>query len=98
MNTFLWWILIIGPDLVVADEAHIIKDPKARISEVLKGIRTERRVALTGSPVQNNLMEYYFMVSWAKPLHLGRPKTFKEQFVMLVLPYFISFININMID
>ena len=68
--------------MVVADEAHIIKDPKARISEVLRGIKTIRRIALTGSPVQNNLMEYYFMVSWVKPLHLGRPKDFNKRFVV----------------
>ena len=45
-----------GPDLVVADEAHVIKDSQAKVSVALKKIRTKRRIALTGSPLQNNLV------------------------------------------
>ena len=49
-------MLLDGPDVVVADEAHIIKDKDAKISEALNRIRTRRRIALTGSPLQNNLI------------------------------------------
>lgn len=48
-----------GPDILVCDEAHMIKNGKADITQVLKQVRSKRRVALTGSPLQNNLMEYY---------------------------------------
>lgn len=41
-----------GPDVVVADEAHVIKNFKSDISKQLKLIRTRRRLALTGSPLQ----------------------------------------------
>jgi transcriptional regulator ATRX len=49
---------------VVADEAHTIKNPKNRTSQALRLIKTRCRLALTGYPLQNNLMEYYCMIAW----------------------------------
>ena len=37
----------------------MIKNRRADITFALKQVKTQRRVALTGSPLQNNLMEYY---------------------------------------
>jgi hypothetical protein len=48
-----------GPDILVCDEAHMIKNNKADITQALRLVRTHRRIALTGSPLQNNLQEYY---------------------------------------
>jgi len=48
-----------GPDILVCDEAHMIKNHKADITQALRQVRTHRRIALTGSPLQNNLQEYY---------------------------------------
>lgn len=53
-----------GPDILVCDEAHMIKNHKADITQALRQVRTHRRIALTGSPLQNNLQEY-FCVSFA---------------------------------
>lgn len=48
-----------GPDILVCDEAHIIKNTQADTTQALKQVKCQRRIALTGSPLQNNLMEYY---------------------------------------
>lgn len=64
----LLWLLVVGrrgvvqdpgPDLLVCDEAHSIKNSKAHVTQALMQVRTKRRIALTGSPLQNNLTEYY---------------------------------------
>ncbi|KAJ8955909.1 hypothetical protein NQ318_005457 [Aromia moschata] len=70
-----------GPDLVICDEGHLLRNKKALKTLALNRIRTKRRIVLTGTPLQNNLMEYYYMVQFVKPNLLGNIKEFKTNFV-----------------
>lgn len=67
-----------GPDLVVCDEGHIIKNGKSAINRAVSQINTSRRIVLTGTPIQNNLKEYYCMVNFIKPCFLGNEREFNN--------------------
>jgi SNF2 family DNA or RNA helicase len=73
-------MLLEGPSVVVADEAHTIKNKEANRSQAMSGIATSRRLALTGYPLQNNLDEYYTMICWVQPEILGSAGDFKKDF------------------
>lgn len=44
-------------ELLVADEGHILKNSQTALAQCLAKIKTSRRVVLTGTPLQNNLIE-----------------------------------------
>jgi transcriptional regulator ATRX len=73
-------ILRDGPDILVCDEAHMIKNTRADVTQTLKQVKCQRRIALTGSPLQNNLMEYYCMVDFVREGFLGSSPEFRNRF------------------
>jgi SNF2 family DNA or RNA helicase len=56
------------PDVLVLDEAHtMLKNAKTEIFKALEAVQTKRKILLTGSPFQNNLLEYYRMCEFIRP-------------------------------
>ncbi|KAL8947382.1 MAG: hypothetical protein Q9222_006334 [Ikaeria aurantiellina] len=63
-------------NIVIADEAHTAKNPHSKINKVLNRFETPSRIALTGSPLSNNLSEYYVLIEWIAPGYLGEHREF----------------------
>ena len=65
-------------DLVVADEAQHVKNPQSSTARALRTIESTARVALTGTPVENDLTELWAILDWATPGLLGSRNAFRK--------------------
>ena len=65
-------------DLVVADEAQHVKNPTSSTARNLRTVESKCRVALTGTPVENNLTELWAILDWATPGLLGSRNAFRK--------------------
>ncbi|MFI2707490.1 DEAD/DEAH box helicase, partial [Nocardioides sp. CER28] len=65
-------------DLVVADEAQHLKNPASSTARNIRLIPSRARVALTGTPVENDLSELWAILDWVVPGLLGSRKAFRK--------------------
>ncbi|MGW1670955.1 SNF2-related protein [Streptomyces sp. NPDC002324] len=65
--------------LVAADEAQHVKNPYAVTARELRALAARARVALTGTPVENNLSELWALLDWTTPGLLGSLTTFRDR-------------------
>ena len=72
--------LLDRPNLVVADEAHQFKRKSSSLNLAMAQIKTKSRIALTGSPLNNNLGEYHSLIDWIAPGYLGNSTEFKATY------------------
>ncbi|WP_327270496.1 DEAD/DEAH box helicase [Streptomyces sp. NBC_01218] len=70
--------------MVVADEAQHVKNARAATARALRTIGSGARVALTGTPVENNLSELWAILDWTTPGLLGRLGTFRRRYAAAV--------------
>ncbi|KAH6888562.1 hypothetical protein B0T10DRAFT_573335 [Thelonectria olida] len=71
-------LLLDKPSIVVADEAHQMKNSSGRANKSCSRFKTKNRIALTGSPLANNVEEYHSMIDWVAPNFLGPVEEFRE--------------------
>lgn len=53
--------------IVICDEGHRLKNSENLTFQALMGLQTKRRVLLSGTPIQNDLTEYYSLVNFVNP-------------------------------
>lgn len=83
-STYYKYLVNPGADIVVLDEAHRIKNSSSIISHQVQKIRTRSRICMTGYPLQNHLIEYYYMIDFIAPGLLGSVDEFKAYFALYI--------------
>ncbi len=71
-------LLGVAWDLVVADEAQHVKNSRSATARALRKLTPRARVALTGTPVENNLTELWSLLDWCVPGLLGSRLAFRR--------------------
>jgi len=71
--------------MVICDEGHRLKNSDNLTYQALMGLKTKRRVLLSGTPIQNDLTEYYSLVNFVNPEMLGSAAVFKRNFESSIL-------------
>lgn len=64
----------------VLDEGHLIKNPKAKVSMAVKRLASNHRLILSGTPIQNNVLELWSLFDFLMPGFLGTEKVFQDRF------------------
>ncbi len=65
---------------VVIDEAQNIKNPKAAQTKAILSLKTNHRLALTGTPVENRLLDLWSIFNFLNPNYLGKEAQFRKAF------------------
>ncbi|HEX2210126.1 MAG TPA: DEAD/DEAH box helicase, partial [Longimicrobium sp.] len=72
---------------VVLDEAQNVKNAAARQSQAVRSFRAPRRIALTGTPVENRLAEMWSILDFLNPGLLGSARDFRTRFALPIERY-----------
>jgi len=72
-------------DIVICDEGHRLKTQQNKSLRALHQLRTQRRILITGTPVQNDLGEFYTMVDFVNPGLLDSYASFKKVYEIPIM-------------
>lgn len=66
--------------LMICDEGHRLKNMESQTYVCLKKVNCKRRIIISGTPIQNDLTEYYSLIDFVNPGLLGEPSKFRREF------------------
>ncbi|XP_051135736.1 protein CHROMATIN REMODELING 25 isoform X2 [Andrographis paniculata] len=72
-------------DLLICDEAHRLKNDQTLTNRALASLSCQRRILLSGTPMQNDLEEFYAMVNFTNPGILGDAAYFRRYYEMPII-------------
>ena len=70
----------LGWNYCVLDEGHLIKNPKTKLSMSVRQLKAQHRLLLSGTPLQNNLLELWSLFDFLMPGYLGTDREFAEKY------------------
>src|SRR5207249_11643267 len=65
---------------LILDEAQFIKNPGAQVTQSVKKLKSEHRLALTGTPLENRLLDLWSITDFVQPGYLGNQEQFTETY------------------
>ncbi|CCE65698.1 hypothetical protein TPHA_0M01230 [Tetrapisispora phaffii CBS 4417] len=68
-------------DMIICDEGHRLKNGSSKILNALKRLDVENKVLLSGTPIQNDLNEFFTIIDFINPGILGSFNHFKKKFI-----------------
>ncbi|XGW22218.1 hypothetical protein V3C99_004876 [Haemonchus contortus] len=71
--------------MVICDEGHRLKNSDNLTYQALNGLQCTRRVLISGTPIQNDLLEYYSLVNFVNPGLFGAASEFRKRYENLIL-------------
>lgn len=71
------WLLGQDWSLIIVDEAQAIKNPSAKQTRAIKALKSQHKIALTGTPVENHLSDLWSIFDFVSPGLLGSAKDFE---------------------
>jgi DNA repair and recombination RAD54-like protein len=71
--------------LMLCDEGHRLKNGESQTFEALTSLNVRKRVILSGTPIQNDLSEYFALLNFANPNYLGTRQEFRKQYEIPIL-------------
>jgi len=72
---------------LILDEAQNIKNPSSKTAQSVRSLKAEYKFALTGTPIENRLIELWSIMEFLNPKYLGSQKGFQERFVLPIERY-----------
>jgi superfamily II DNA or RNA helicase len=67
---------------VVVDEAHLLRNPDTKLAVAARSLQTNHRLALTGTPIQNTVLELWSIFEFTMPGYLGSRSDFARDFAV----------------
>ncbi|XP_037032161.1 DNA repair and recombination protein RAD54-like [Bradysia coprophila] len=73
--------------LIVLDEAHLVKNEETLRFDTVSKFKVKRKIALSGTPLQNNLLEYHTLIDYVQPKALVAKSTFENRYQIPIMRY-----------
>lgn len=71
--------------LLLCDEGHKLKNAESLTFTALNSLNVQKRVILSGTPIQNDLSEYFSLLNFANPNYLGTRADFRKKYELPIL-------------